>query len=353
MYNQVLETLNPNNRTELLWTPDQDGFVYPEAVNLVSRRFNNTDFDDLVDTADAQVNRDKTTGIEYALWQMPGDSETDAIVMFSTFATRIDRNMALRGKFCDSVFRASDIVDAQGRPLPLVFFGAPAGSATYPLSREQRSQVNSGDLGPAAAAQMAIMRQKGFGRLALMGFSQGGSMAAAGARVAHEEGLDISAVGAASVPNVKERGAIALQLAFVAQAQNLRPDLDRGGLKPFQQVHAEDYSELKYTLAMLSQFRMNWVLFKGMTHNNFGDDLDQAMQHFPSIRTTISVASGELDSVGIEPETRTTLEDLRHDAELHSAPIPHFVSIKGGKHSWGDRVKLLSSFYAYALARIS
>jgi hypothetical protein len=352
MSKEIVDTFNPGGqRSDLLWTPDKDTFVYPEAVLQVADDFNNTDFRRLAHDVGEHVMRDNATGIEYGEWREEGDSDTDVIAMFSTFATRIDSNMQLRGEFCNRVFRQAGLTDQAGKPLPLIFFGAPAGNARYPLSHEQRKIVASGDLGPAAAAQLELLKRKGYGRAALLGFSQGGSMSAAGARVAHEQDMDITAVGAASVPNVIERGAFALQLAFGAQAKNLRPDLDKGDLLPFIEVHKRDYSEAAYTRAMLSQLAINWALFKGMTHDRFGSDLKEALQQNSDAQTTISAAAGKRDGVGRANETRLTIENLRHDAQVIGAPNPHYVAIDQGHHSWGDRVTLLASFYAYALSR--
>ncbi len=353
MSKDVLQTFNPGGqRSELLWTPDQDGFVYPDAVLEVSDQFNkHIPYEVLVARANERVVRKRQTGIEYGEWRQAGDSTTDAIGMFSTFASRIDTNMALRGEFCDMVFREMGITDSEGNPLPFFYFGAPAGPARYPLSREERRVTAAGDLGPAALSQLEVIKHQGFGRMALLGHSQGGSMAAAAARVAGEADLDVLSIGAASVPNVKERGKLALQVAFAMQGKHLRPDLKAGGINAFIRVHEEEYSELKYAKAMFSQLPLNWALFNAMTHDTFGADLEAALSNSPGLRATLSAATGQHDGVGLEPETRGVLEDLRHDARERGTPLPHFVSVKGGNHSWGDRVKILASFYGYAIAR--
>jgi hypothetical protein len=348
---EIVEQLNPDNMAELQWDVGTDGFVYPEPVLHVARSFNDADYHNLVGEARGHVHRDKTTSIVYGEWNNPNDSPTEVVVMFSTYATTIDDNMALRGKFTYEALQAAGITDEKERPLPLLFLGAPAGDGRYNLNKQQRKQVAAGDLAPAAANQLELVRRKGFGTVAMLGFSQGGSMAAAGARIAHSKELDVSAIGAASVPNIVERGRWALQMAFASQAPHLREDLKKGGIEAFKRVHREQYSEIKYARAMLSQPRENLALFRGLTHDKFGEDLEAALQQFPDLQATISVAAGKGDRVGLEGPTRTTLHNLRHDAQELGAELPHFVAIEKGYHSWGDRVQVLGAFYLYAVAR--
>lgn len=353
--NDFARLVNPKNTADMLWVPDADGFEIPDAVERVAFEFNHTPFRELASMVRSHVSIDEN-GIEVGIWDGENEfaneySSTEAVVMFSTFATRIDTNFALRGQFCHDTFSQAGIRDSEGKKLPVYFFAAPAGDATIPLTKNEiEDTAKRGDLSHIARSQLMTLRNRGFAKVALLGMSQGGAIAAAGSRIAPEIGMDVTNLGIASSPNTHRRLSPFLIASFINQGKYLREDLEKGGIDAFIKVHKEEYNEIKYALAMLSQSKLNFAIFRALAKDRLLGDLAEGYSKNPNLQTTTAVATGQNDGVGNDKKTRYVVERIRDKASSVNAATPHHITIQDGHHSWGDRLKLLATFKTYALS---
>ncbi len=140
-----------------IWTPGK-----PETQNLDPR------VEEAIDNAVAEMNSDNPqqtilnlqkhvhmseNGVVSALLygNKPIEySGEEALVMFNPFANMATPNMLVRAEFIRRVAEKLDVCAADGKLKPVVMLAAPGPRHALNLSKEERQQVQSGELGPAA-----------------------------------------------------------------------------------------------------------------------------------------------------------------------------------------------------------
>jgi hypothetical protein len=168
-----------------------------------------------------------------ALFCGADDSPTDLLLAFNPFGTPIapdhsvedmvdyvndrgakktpkniepnDINKLLQARFLYDTLDVAGITDDEGRRLPVAYFSAPSMDHTSPITAKERRKIARGDLSPMAARPLEYVRNLGFNRLYVAGYSLG-AIAAGAVRLAGDRDMEVLAgcfVGDA--PNFKNR----------------------------------------------------------------------------------------------------------------------------------------------------
>jgi pimeloyl-ACP methyl ester carboxylesterase len=337
--------LNPGHIQDISWDYDAIEPLIPDEVQAVSDHFNATGFNELLGPLRELVRTDPTTGVDYALLATEISSKQEAIVHFNPFANGMDDNMLLRAEYLNMVFRGFGITDNNGSFLPLLTFSAPSASRTIRLKRHHHRKTARGEFDALASHYVSVIRKHGFRRLQIIGFSQGGTMAAAVAAEALRAGLQVSHLAVGEPANVMKRTRRQLGKDFNASAKHLNPAIDASGI-----VHLKEFygggSSVRYVLGLARMGRLNINLISGLSKATFTNDLHKVLKN----DTVITVGWGGLNTISPPETMRRLISESRTGQNVHYHAI-HTVELHGAHHTWADRLNVLATFYAYALLR--
>src|SRR5579862_304843 len=181
-----------------IWEPRTPSFDVDSAIHAAKESLNNQDPARLIAQLKAEVLR-SPSGIVYAVLkgESPEEySDTDAIVTFNPFANTATANMLVRAEFIRQVAKDADVRDENGKLKPVIVLSSPGlhGSKLH-LTRKEKQEVRSGDLGSAAREYLQAVSELGYGHVALLGYSQGADLALAGAKQSASVNLDKTSLG--------------------------------------------------------------------------------------------------------------------------------------------------------------
>lgn len=333
---------NPINPIDVVWQPSE---TLP-GIEKAAKGFNISSYETLISRLKAKVVK-APSGITYALLGNDKSSTDEAIVMFCPFANDVAENMLVRGEFVRRAVADELIVDALGRSLPLIVLGSPSGSQGLRLTSSQVRDLND-NLSYFAGVHINFVKEMGFTKINLLGFSQGASVAVAAASEAPRLGLNVQSLAIGDPPNVIARSVARLLRDFASENKYLEADVRGSGIDANVKAHKLDlegfkgkiapYLEIvKYAVAILRKRKINLALARQLGKDDFAGRLADLLQTNPDYRPVVAYGS---ESVVTPKEPlvgaieRTILGFGRGHVEL--------IEVDGAHHSWGDNLKLLA-----------
>lgn len=283
-------------------------------------------------------------GVKFAILrgQNPAEySDREALVVFNPYANAATPNMLIRCEFIREVAQACDIRDEDGKLKPVIMLASPAmGGSKVKLSREERKIVSSGDLGPAASELLHAISASEFGKVALLGYSQGADMALAGARRANSSNLDLSGLSIGDPVGIKTRTLFELGWDFLKAAPDMGRVIDRSSVKA-QDVYRD--KKRAFMAGLLPNTVRSWNIVRGMTHNSFEAAIQQVLDEGRLDKVT--VAYGSKSSLSTPDVIEPVLERLRG---VDGKSIVTSVRVDGATHAWDNQLPLLAKLYMRA-----
>lgn len=335
-----------------IWHPGSSVFELGEAIENARREINEKNPAQLIHELRNSVAR-SDGGIVHA--ELKGNhpevySDTDALVMFNPFANTATPNMLVRAEFVREAAKNADIRDEAGKLKPVIMLASPGifGSRLR-LNENEKKQIRSGNLGPAAKELLGAVSAQEYGRIALLGFSQGADMAISGARGAYDANLDAYALSIGDPAGVKNRAWYGLGLDFMESGGQLQEQIEQGGIDA--QMKAIGKSPLSFArnkdfirFGFVSLTPTNRAIWSALTKDTFLDHMQEVLD------------DGTLDKVivgygGQSDIAKPTLIES-HLAELHNGLTDNrltSIRVEGKNHSWGDHLPLLAKLYLKAL----
>lgn len=345
---QDLRRLNPERSEDLIWdTRDQLSLdrLVPAHIHDVTNAFNELDYEAILEPLRALRMRDPETGIEFARLAKPQDNATTAVVHFNPFGNGLSDHMLLRADYCNQALRAGGLGDARGRTLPFVTMAAPSGNQQLHLDRHHHRRIARGQFDTLALQHLRIIKQLGYERIAIIGFSQGASLAIAAAAVASQLGLEVTHVAIGEPANIVARSRSKLARQFFGSSRHLPAAVKAVNLKALHQAHGQEKAS-DLTVKLLRKIRLNYNLLSGLSKPSFEAELDAVLrQGIP-----ITLGYGDLTTISPPSDVRRIVTRVRREPDYKTHSL-HVVEVTGGHHTWADTLNLLATFYTYALLR--
>ena len=329
-----------------LWTPDAETFDLGAPIHQALDEINGKHPGHLIETLQKSVEHSES-GIAYAVLRgdNPGEySDSEALVMINPFANAATPNMLVRAEFIREVAQFSDVRDAQGKLKPVVMLASPGiNGSKLRLTRDERHELRSGELGPVARELLHAVSEQEIGRVTLLGFSQGADLALAGARSAYGANLDTHAVAIGDPAGVADR--TMPQLAgdfFKAGTKDLKLAVAATGLEAQQAAlgtGAVDF--MRFGASVLRPTNLH--LYHALGANTFETRVQQILDEGVIDKLVIGYGG---DSAIAKPEAIEPA--LQHLYDVNGADSLISIKVAGGKHMWGDQLTLLSKLYMQA-----
>jgi hypothetical protein len=270
-------------------------------------------------------------------------SESDAFVMFSPVAHGASPNMLVQSEFLRRVFKKAGAVDDQGKYKPVVFLASPEliKGSDLRLNDYERRLIADGDQGSFVRPMMDAVTWRGYGSVALAGFSQAGTLVLRAASEFNSPNLDITKVASGASPNNQRRGYPRIGLDFFKTGTKaLRQSIELGGLDAQKAViNAADGRRTLFSFPIPD----NRSLIHGLGVNNIKDVIQQLLDE-GRIHGLVS-AYGSEDLLTKPKYIEPILQDL-HNVDINK--ILTSIKVKGANHAWGDYLPLLAKLYTKA-----
>lgn len=335
-----------------IWTPAAENFRLGEAIERARAVMNSKDPEKLI--ADLKANVQKSeNGIRFAVLkgEQPQEySETDALVMFNPFANTATPNMLVRAEFIREVAKQANVRDKAGKLRPVIMLAAPGILGSHiQLDRADKQQIRKGNLGPAVQELLKAVTAQNFGRLALLGFSQGADLAITGARSASYHNLDVDRLGVGDPAAVKERRAYEIALDFFKSGGQFDESIQAGridaqqkavGARTLSTTRLKDYARFTGT----SLLPTNLALWKALSRDTLEANLQDVLDN--GVVDKIVVGYGSDSHVSLPEVLEPTLARLHQNVGVNRLIS---VRVDGKDHSWGDQLPLLAKLYLEAL----
>ena len=271
--------------------------------------------------------------------------------MFNPFANSATDNMLVRAEFIREVAKSANIRDETGKLKPVIMLASPGvHGSKLNLDRDEKRQIRHGDLGPAAKELLGAVAARGYGKVALLGFSGGADMALAGARLAYSRNLDIGGLSIGDPAGVENRESLSiLAKDFYAAAPNLEQSAREFGLAALDEARS---GKGEYTRFILSGLHpINWsVIARGLGHDLFEENMQTVINEDRMLKRTLDKVVGYGGTSAItKPELiEPSLARLR-DRIMDEDNRLISIRVDGKDHSWGDQLPLLAKLYLKAL----
>lgn len=344
---EFLEQKFPRN----LWTPDNHTSL---AVETARRNMNNTSYEILLDNLQKLVETDVSNGISFAilnssdLKENPQSlskrvkySKDEAIVLFNPFANALTPNALVKAEFIRQVAQNLGITDDRGDFKPLIVIASPGfrGSNVY-FTSDQRQRLKDGDFEPFVSKALGTIKQRGFGRVSLLGFSQGADMALAAAIFASESHIDAQGLAIGDPVSVEDRKVRGLLLDFnKAGKRSLDSAVEETKLDAQKRaLGTVDYTRFGFS----AMFPNNWLFVQGMTHDTALERLIAAR----SVPTLGNMAVGYAENSAITKPNEIERTLGSEALARYILGIDHFM-VMGADHTWGDRLSIYASLLKY------
>lgn len=272
-------------------------------------------------------------------------SSTEALVTFNPFGNTASPNMLVRAEFIREVAYFANIRDGQGKLKPVIMLAAPGVKGSkLKLSKEERKEIKKGELGPAAKELLHAVSEKGIGRIALLGFSQGADVALAGARTGYSANLDVEDVSIGDPAGVKDRNPLALGRDFAKAAPGLEAAANRTGLRVLRPAREVKGEFSRFYISAIQPIN-SMVIAKALGVNSFESRMQEILDEGKVNNLVVGYGAESTISnpKDIEPAMARLYE--RNGEEAFTS-----IKVEGGTHAWGDQLTLLAKLYMRALA---
>jgi hypothetical protein len=330
-----------------IWTPRAESFELSEAIEQARREMNQEDPARLIHDLKDSVKK-SDSGIIYAelKGQHPEEySDTDALVMFNPFANTATANMLVRAEFIREVAKQANVRDEAGKLKPVVMLASPGLHGSHlKLTGEDKKRIRKGDLGPAAREYLKAVSALEFGRVALLGYSQGADLALAGGTSAAAADLDKSSIAIGEPASVKDRGLVNLGKDFGRAGPDIDQRAKDSGLLALNMAHDEIRSDYRnFWMSMI--YPPNWnLLARGMSHDYFQTNMQTILDEGKINK--IVVAYGDQSTIASAESIEPALAELRRKVSSDQLLT---IKVKGGTHAWGEDLTVLARLYLRAL----
>jgi hypothetical protein len=334
-----------------IWTPDMDP---DEPILKAVEKINAQDPKLLLHRLEKQVYTAEN-GVVYALLngEKPAEySSTDAMVIFNPFANCATPNMLRRCEFIRLVAAEYGISDSDGKLMPVIMLASPgvAGTRFVPqLEHHQRQETRWGNFGPYAQELLKAVEAQDFGRIALMGYSQGADVAMAGYSAASMINLDPIGISVGDPVGVMHRTKKELRHDFMqAGIRQLKESIARSGIEHQKETQGvNDF--IRFMISSLDD--VNQDIYEGMGLEKFRFSLYRAAREHSSHNREgkIVVGYGSNSAIARPEELETGLRMAERTAGRND--ILTTIRLNGANHTWGDQLTLLAALYMRAFDR--
>jgi hypothetical protein len=334
------------------WIPNSEGFELGEAIEQARRSISEKDPAQLIHELRQHVER-SDNGIVYAV--LKGEqpeiySDSDALVMFNPFANTATPNMLVRAEFIREVAKQADVRDDNGRLKPVIMLASPGifGSRLH-LTKNDKSEIRKGNLGPVAKELLGTVSALEYGRVALLGFSQGSDIALSGAKKAYAANLDANKLSIGDPAGVMQRRPYEIAVDFFNSGGQFQESIDEGnidaqkkaiGKSPFSLARNRDFIRF----GGVSLTPSNRALWSALGKNSFEANMQEVLNE--GRLDKIVIGYGELSDIAKPVALEPTLAQL-HNQVADNRLIS--IRVENKNHSWGDQLPLLAKLYLKAL----
>jgi hypothetical protein len=337
---QLEATKTNNHIPDEIWRVDED--LVP-SVQAARDEINRLDSERLLAGLKNEV-KTAENGVVYAV--LTGDnpqeySDEEALVIFNPYANAATPNMLIRSEFIRRVAKHSEVRDSYGKLKPIVMLASPAlGGSKLRLSRDEKKEVRAGNLGPAAKELLKAISTTDIGKVALLGYSQGAEVAAAGAKEAYTSNLDLSGLAVGDPIGIKDRSLFKLAKDFSKAAPDMAEAIERSGVKA-QDEYKDKMSTIVATF--MPNAIKSWSIGSGMAHGTFESTIQQLLNE--RRLDNITVAYGSKSSLSppeiIEPQ-------LNRLQDSDSRGVITSIRVTGATHAWDNQLPLLAKLFMRA-----
>lgn len=345
-----------------LWTPDQIWRPYDHdyeveaPIQRAVERMNGREYGELVNDLRSRVEYyrpDERYEQGMAMAVLDGGnpeaySTTDALVLFNPFANGATDNMLIRSEFVRLCAEESEVRDEDGKLLPVVMVASPSQTSELHLSQNEELEIKeSGNFSDVAEKLLIQVRHRGFGRIALAGFSQGADIALSAAESAFINNLDVTSVNVGDPAGVIERNYLKLGLGFLQSSSSLQPNVLAGGVRPNMIAQGLDKEIQPYQNDMMAFIkgalnRTNRTIWQGLAKDDFAAKTANLLNH--RMLDKIVVAWGEDSTVTPAQVIREQLAGIVSAAPQNSDKLVS-IEVANAQHGWGDNLLLLARLY--------
>lgn len=356
----VAEQLNPTDQEHIVLDPQFDGIgtSTPSEIVGLNKSYNKLSMGlHLMFIKEAAViGHDEQTGIGYAAFRHPGDSEESMIVLGNPFTVDLDDNLLLRSDYAYKALKALGVRDSQGKTLPLLSLAKPGPNSTMRFAPDKKShksilknEISQGNFEPAGELHLDVVRRlyPKVGKIGRVAFSLDACIAPTEAILASSMSLDMTHLVLGDPVNVLNRSRRELFMKdFAPEGKQMKPAVARAGIKPFIELHDGD-SDWGFVKNVASEPRLNYSFGSGMTHNTFAEDL------------VLAANSGTIVTVGVTNKGTVSPVDATLGAvvDARAETGEKIYSVEFGDrgdetHCIGDQMGVMAVFNAYGLTHV-
>lgn len=316
--------------------PTMPGFEYSGAVLSAREQMNREDSDQLTQLLRDRVQNVGKQAIAYLSGPLPERrSSREGVIFYDSFGMGVDNARLTRPEYLRRVLNEAEIYDHDGLSLPFVWIAAAGLHSNYELSSIEKVMVaDGGDFSPMANTGLLVAERFKWERVHLFGPSMGGNTALAGASSIFAKNFDVGTVIDCDPTNTEARQPSQLRKDFMADS-DLKPAREASGVDAQLANIKFVRGNLQFFYSTLMSINRN-VMIKGMTHDHFKVDADQALSVGQVDRILVAYSDNGhiVNPKIIEPQL----------SELHQADTAGrlmSVCIEGVDHTWMDNYPLL------------
>lgn len=331
-----------------IWSANKPSFEFGSSIEKARDEMNRKNPEELIHDLRHNVKR-SDQGIVYAVLKgnTPQEqseySSSDALVMFNPFANTATANMLVRAEFIREAAKFSNVRDEAGKLKPVIMLAAPGLHGTkMQLDFSEKRLIRKGYLGPISEKYLKAVSALEYGRVALLGYSQGADLALAGAHRAYSSNLDATSLSIGEPAGVQKRSLPALAHDFFKAAPDIEKRAAESGLRSLDKARGLS-SDYRIFLAS-APYLTNILLAKGMSSSSFEEQMNLAINE--RLIDKFVVAYGTSSTITpakqIEPALARLREQIRDERLIT-------IKVSNGTHAWGEQLTLLAKLYLRAL----
>jgi hypothetical protein len=330
-----------------IWTPETE-HPFDQYVTTAANEMNQEDSKNLIKKIMKQVHTAEN-GVVYGLLNgdRPQDySATDALVILNPYGNTATPNQMVRAEFIRRVAEKADVRDEQGKLKPVILIASPGlGGTSVKLTDRERERIRNGELGVMSEKMLYAIQAAQIGNIALLGFSQGASIAMEGAHNANKGNLDVHSLVMGDYPGVELRSTNQIRSDFMkAGNKDLDEAIKKSDVQAQQMAIGKKVIDFSKFL-ISSMYPINQDLYKGMAQNTFENSMQELLLEgrVPNIVVAYGGDSAISKPTQIEPKLSRLYEKNGQDCIIS-------IKVDKEKHTWGDNFRLLGRLYAYGMS---
>lgn len=339
MNNLPQESFTPTE----IWTPDTES-----VFQSIRDEINAENPDKLLDSLKRKVETTEN-GIVYAVLDgdEPGEySNTEALVVFNTFAAGATPVALAKAEVLRRVAKEEDRRSSDGLLMPVIMLANPnvLNGSKIKLSKEDKEQLRSGELGPMAKELLSAVEQRGIGRIAIYGFSNGADLGLAASREAYSSNLDVDSTSVGDPASAEERNLGQLGKDFMkASNKSLKEEMASSGIDLVDTAFGTGLVDFSRFGASIFK-RVNLEMAQAMGRNSFENRVQEIIDG--GMLDSLVIGYGDRSAIA-KPDKIEPILGRLYDKNGQDA----FISVKftDSEHTFGDNLEKV----AYLITRAS